>query len=56
LSADCITDEVDGLLPEDRHLPSEKRRLLAHAAEVGALACEPRSESVAKEPPPSCPR
>ena len=56
LSADDITDEVAGLSPEDNRLPSEVRRVLAKVAEGGALACEPRSESPAKGPLPSCPR
>jgi hypothetical protein len=44
------------LLPEDSRLPSQVRRVLADVAAVGALACEPQSESVAKEPPLSWPR
>jgi hypothetical protein len=38
LSADAITDEVAGLLPEASHLPGEVRRLLADFAEAGLLA------------------
>ena len=52
LSLRDITDEVACLLPEERSLPSEVRRLLADVAEAGALASAPRSKSPANEPLP----
>jgi hypothetical protein len=49
LSADDITDEVAGLLPDASHLPGEVQRLLADFAAAGLLAPAPPAQSSSTE-------
>jgi hypothetical protein len=51
LSEDEIADEVAGLLPDETHLSTEVRRLLADFAQAGLLASAPQPEDYARESP-----